>query len=278
MRQVAVRERALVDLVADQLGVASADEIGDHIRADGRDEDHENRAHHAALDARQEDLAKGEEAARAEVARGLEEREVELLGRRVDRHDRERQERIDAHDQDRAGVVVERRLRVRKAQRHEDVLQEAFRIQKRAPGEHAHDEAGPERQHDQPRHDGAPAPVHPGDRIRARQRQQDAGGRGDGGNPDGAPHDLLVGRAHHGLPRLHREARRKTAVRGRRMERDGKHDQRGHDEEDRQPRERRQGDAPFRPARGARHGSAGPFDAGGSWMSDMSSGEKFSTM
>ena len=280
MRQVAVGERALVDFVADELGVASAHEVGDHVGADGGDEHHERRAHHAAADAGEEYLAEREETARAEVARGLQEGEVELLRRRVDRHDRERQEGVDAHHEDRAGVVVEHRVRRADAEGHEHVLEEPVGVQERSPGEHAHDEARPEREHDQPRHDRAPLRLHARDRVGAREGEDDAEERGGRRDPDRAPHDLLVGRAHDRVPRLHREARRVPAVRARRVERDPEHDDRGHHEEEREPRQRGQRDAPFGPLLAERPHEAAPFGAaeGVVWRSDSSSAEKFSTM
>ena len=145
MGKISVGESALVYLVADQLRVLAAHEIGNHVRADGGNEHHENRAHNAAPDTGQEYPPEGEEAARAEIASGLHEREVELLRGRVDRHDGERKERVHRHHENGAGIVVERSVRVRHAEHDQNVLKESLRVQKRAPGEYTNDEACPER-------------------------------------------------------------------------------------------------------------------------------------
>ena len=101
MRNVAILDRTHEDLVADKDAVRAAEHLGNDIRANRRNEHHENGRNEPLPNTGKEYLAKRVEVLCSKISRGFKEREVEFLGRSVDRHDREREEGINRHEHDR---------------------------------------------------------------------------------------------------------------------------------------------------------------------------------
>ena len=247
VRQVAVRERALRDLVAEHLAARAADQVGHHVRAQRRDQRDEQRRHQPAADAGQEHAPERAERPGPQVTRRLEQPEVELLGRRVDRQDGERQLGVDEHEQHRPRVVEQLRVRRDQVQRHQQVLDRTLGVQQDFPREDAHEEAGPERHDHGQQQRVLPAPRRTRHEVRHRRGQQQAERGGEHRQRDRAPQDRRVVRIAQAAQRLQRPAVPDAAIGIRGLEGHREHDRRRRQEQRHEPREGRQRDPAFVP-------------------------------
>jgi hypothetical protein len=210
-RPVAGRRQLVLHERADHDGLAAAHQVGREIRSQTRDE-HEQRARGGAR--RRQGNDHPEEHAqrpRSQIRRRLHQRPVDAFQSRVERKHHEGKVAVHQPEDHRAVVVEQRQRFADQPGSQKQGVEQAGFAQQEEPGVGAHEEAGPERQHDERQIEIA-ARAGTGDEQRQGETRRQADQRGGARQQDRAPEDPEVQRVGHPHPVFQRPRRFHAAV------------------------------------------------------------------